>query len=168
MNRTIADQGESKVRHAGKMRCIVRIDIAGLKQTHGWQVRVIRRGIQINEFFSDAKFSGCSEALVEATRFRDKTFNALRPYSRAELARRITIRNSSGIPGVRRRMKPVKRGGKVTEYLVWSASGSPAPNQRKTRDFYVSKLGEDEAREMAIAQRLEWEREMERNEHGSL
>ena len=147
------------------MRCILRIDILAPKKTHGWQVRVERRGIKINEFFSDTKFGGRAGSLSEAMHFRDATAKTLRPYSRAELARRKTARNTSGIPGVRRRMKPVKRGGKLHEYIVWSASGSPAPNHRKTRDFYVGKLGEDEAREKAIAQRLRWEQQMERREH---
>ena len=147
-----------------KMRCILRIDILAPKKTHGWQVRVERRGIQINEFFADAKFGGRAGSLSEAMHFRDATVKTLRPYSRAELARRKTERNTSGIPGVRRRVKPAKRGGKVHEYIVWSASGSPAPNQRKTRDFYVSQFGEDRAREKAIAQRLRWEQAMERNE----
>ena len=40
----------------------------------------------------------------------------------------------------------------------------PQPGERKTRDFYISKLGEDEAREAAIAQRLRWEQAMERYE----
>ncbi len=154
------------------MRCILRISInagpEGAKKTRGWQVRVTRRGIAINEFFSDAKFGGRAGSLSEAMHFRDQTVRELRPYSRSELARRKTARNTSGIPGVRRRIKPVKRGGKVFEYIVWSASGSPRPNERRTRDFYVKKLGEDEAREKAIAQRLRWEEQMERYERKRL
>ena len=96
--------------------------------------------------------------------FRDDTVKTLRPFLRSEVARRLTERNTSGIPGVRRRVKPVKRGGKVFEYTVWTATGSPMPNQRRTRDFYVGRLSEDDAREKAIAQRLRWEQQMERNE----
>ena len=145
-----------------KMRCISRIDIFVPKKTHGWQVRVTRRGIHVNEFFSDSKFGGRAGSLSEAMHFRDATVKTLRPYPRAQLPRRITVRNTSGIPGVRRCVKTVKRGDKVHQYFVWSASGSPAPNRRKTRDFYVSQFGEDEAREKAIAQRLHWEQQMER------
>ena len=148
------------------MRCITRISVSKPKKTHGWQVRVIRRGIAINEFFSDAKFGGRAGALSEAMHFRDATVRDLRPYSRSELARRRTARNTSGIPGVRRRNKPVKRGEKVFQYVVWTASGSPRPNKRRTRDFYVGRLSEDEARERAIAQRLRWEEQMARNEAG--
>ena len=48
--------------------------------------------------------------------------------------------------------------------MVWTASGSPRPNARETRDFYVGKMSEDDAREAAIAQRLRWEQQMERAE----
>ena len=147
-----------------QMRCILRISIAGPKKTRGWQVRVTRRGIQINEFFSDSKYGGRAGALSEAMHFRDATVRTLRPYPRSELARRATVRNTSGIVGVRRRVKPLKRDGKVREYIVWTASGSPRPNERRTRDFYTTRLGEDKAREMAIAQRLRWEQQMARYE----
>ena len=95
------------------MRCISRVSIAGPKKTHGWQVRVIRRGTAINEFFSDAKFGGRAGSLSEAMHFRDGVVKDLRPFTRAELARRLTARNTSGIVGVRRCHKPVKRGGIV-------------------------------------------------------
>ena len=146
------------------MHCITRV-AEPEKRTLGWNVRVIRRGIRITEFFSDKKYGGKTGALSEAMHFRDKAVRELRPIPRSELARRKTERNTSGIPGVRRRVKPVRRGEKSFEYVVWTASGTPAPGERKTRDFYVSKLGEDDAREAAIAQRLRWEKAMERNEH---
>lgn len=145
------------------VRCITRV-AEPARRTLGWNVRVMRRGIRVTEFFSDRKYGGKAGALSEAMHFRDKTVRELQPSSRSEVARRKTARNTSGIPGVRRRAKPVKRGEKIFEYVVWTASGSPSPGKRKTRDFYVSKLGEDDAREAAIAQRLRWEQTMERNE----
>jgi hypothetical protein len=141
----------------------------GEKKSRGWEVRVVRRGIALMEYFADAKFGSKAGALSEAMHYRDRVVKELLPYSRSELARRVTARNTSGIPGVRRRIKPVKKpGGKVLEYVVWTASGSPRPGQRKTRDFYVSKLGEDEAREAAIEQRLRWEQQMEQSEKSRL
>ena len=146
-------------------RCITRIATHGAKKSRGWEVRVIRRGIALSEYFADGKFGGNAGALSEAMHWRDNAVKELRPYSRSELARRVTARNTSGIPGVRRRVKPVtKKDGKVFPYVVWTATGSPRPNARKTRDFYVGKLSEDDAREAAIAQRLRWEQQMERAE----
>ncbi len=133
--------------------------------TRGWQVRITRRGIAISEFFSDRKYGGKAGALSEAIHWRDGKLRVLRPIPRSEIARRKIDRNTSGIPGVRRRIKPQKRGDQVWEYVVWTATASPEPNKRKTRDFYVNACGgEDEAREAAIAQRLRWERTMARNE----
>ena len=147
------------------LRCITRIVTHGAKKSRGWEVRVIRRGIALTEYFADRKFGGKAGALSEAMHWRDEAAKKLRPIPRSELARRVTARNTSGIPGVRRRVKPVKkRDGKTFDYEVWTATGSPRPNERKTRDFYVSKLGEDDAREAAIAQRLRWEQQMERAE----
>lgn len=145
------------------LRCITRV-VDPAKRMRGWNVRVIRRGIRITEFFPDKRFGGKAGALSEAIHFRDIKTRELKPIPRSELARRITARNTSGIPGVHRRQKPLKRGGKVFEYVVWTATGSPEPGRRKTRDFYVGKLSEDDAREAAIAQRLRWEQQMERNE----
>lgn len=149
------------------MRCITRIDEPS-RNTTGWNVRVIRRGIRITEFFSDKKYKGRAGALSEAMHFRDQTVKELPTVSRAELARRKTVRNTSGIAGVRRTEKKIKRGDNVFTYIVWSASSSPQPGKRKSRDFYVSKLGEDDAREAAIAQRLRWEKQMARNERKAL
>ena len=147
------------------LRCIIRIVTHGAKKSRGWEVRVIRRGIALTEYFADRKFGGKAGALSEAMHWRDATAKKLRPIPRSELARRVTARNTSGIPGVRRRIKTVKkRDGKTFDYEVWTATGSPRPNERKTRDFYISKLGEDDAREAAIAQRLRWEQQMERAE----
>jgi hypothetical protein len=149
------------------LRCITRV-VEPAKRTQGWNVRVVRRGIRVTEFFSDKKYGGKTGALSEAMHFRDEKVRELKPLARSEIARRKTARNTSGIPGVRRRVKPVKKGDKVFEYVVWTATGSPQPGKRKTRDFYVGKLGEDDAREAAIAQRLRWEKQMERNEQRAL
>ena len=152
------------MRTAG-FRCITRIATHGAKKSRGWEVRVIRRGITLSEYFADRKFGGKAGALSEAMHWRDDAVKKLRPYTRSELARRVSARNTSGIPGVRRRVKPVKKkDGKVLPYVVWTATGSPRPNGRKTRDFYVGKLSEDDAREAAIAQRLRWEQQMEQAE----
>ena len=147
------------------LRCITRIVTQGAKKTRGWEVRVVRRGIALMEYFADARFGGKAGALSEAMHWRDDAVKNLRPFSRSELARRVTARNTSGIVGVRRRVKPAQQpDGSRLEYVVWTATGSPRPNQRQTRDFYVSKLGEDDAREAAIAQRLRWEQQMEKAE----
>ena len=145
-------------------RNITRLVVLGPKPYRGWNVRVIRRGIRITEFFSDAKFAGTAGALSEAMHFRDAAVKDLRPIPRSELARRKTVRNQSGIPGVRRIVKRTVIGGKAFAQEVWEASGTPQPGRRKSETFSIAKLGEDSAREAAIAQRLRWEKQMERCE----
>ena len=148
--------------------CITRIVTHGAKKSRGWEVRVVRRGIALTEYFADGKFGGKAGALSRAMQWRDDAVKNLHPIPRSELARRPTKRNTSGIPGVRRAIKRVKRLGRILEYAVWEATGSPEPNKRKTRSFPVKKLGEDNAREAAIAQRLRWEQEMEGAEKNRL
>ena len=146
-------------------RCITRITINHPKRTRGWQVRVFRRGIRISEFFSDAKHGGRAGALSEAMHFRDAVVRELKPLPASSVARSVSSRNTSGIPGVRRAIQKIRRGERVHTYVVWTAAGSPSPHNRKTRHFYVTdKCNEAEAREAAIAQRLRWEKEMIRNE----
>ena len=103
-------------------RCITRIATHGAKKSLGWEVRVVRRGITLSEYFADGKFGGKAGALSEAMHWRDDAVKKLRPYTRSELARRVTARNTSGIPGVRRRVKPVK---KRTARFCRTSSGRP-------------------------------------------
>ena len=66
---------------------------------------------------------------------------------------------------MRRSIQTIRRGERCYEYVVWTASGSPSPGERKTRHFYVNaERNEDDAREAAIAQRLRWEKSMQRAE----
>lgn len=149
------------------MRCISRVVIPD-RHTRGWQVRVIRRGISINEFFSDRAFGGKAGALSEAMHFRDDIVRDLKPIPRSELARRLSPRNTSGIVGVRRTVKRTTHGGKVFEHEVWEASGTPQPGKRRLKVFSVARLGEDLAREAAITQRLRWESQMDRHDQTAL
>lgn len=142
-----------------KFLCITRIDIPR-KHTHGWEVRVQRRGVAVNNFYSDLEHGGKAKALKAAMAFRDQIIRTNPPYTRGELARMVRADNVTGVTGVEHRIKRAKRGGKIYEYEVWAAAGTPVLGKRKVKDFSVKKYGED-AKEMAIAQRLAWEFEMD-------
>ncbi len=79
----------------------------------------------------------------------------LKPWSRRELANRVTARNTSGHRGVRLRRTNVNvgyqllRGGK--EHV--EASWSPEPGRVVKQSFSVEKLGLDKAWEMAVEAR---------------
>lgn len=140
------------------MRCISRIDIP-LSRTHGWEVRVTRRGVAHAKFFADRGYGGKRKALAAAKEERDRIISENPGYTRRELARKIRASNTSGMTGVVHRVVRVRRNRKVHEYEAWVATGSPEPGVRKTKVFYVKKWG-DKARDLAIKQRRRWEREM--------
>ena len=146
---------------------ISRIDIRakdGKGATHGWEIKFRRKGKAYHEHFSDSKFGGWKAALKAAIKRRDKVIAEYPVYTRRENASRLTVRNTSGIPGVYRRIKPVRRGKKQWDYEVWTATGSPKPYERKVKDFYVSVYGEVLAKKLAVEQRHQWEDEMDRYE----
>jgi hypothetical protein len=138
--------------HFPKVRGVTRIDIARTN-THGWEVRIRRRGINVNEFYSDLGAGGIKEAYETAIERRNvlEQDTNLRPYSRSEIAAKISSRNTSGIVGVHR----TKHSSKRSE--AWTACGSSRPCDRKVKHFYISKYGEEEAKSLAIEQRKEWE-----------
>ncbi len=146
--------------HFPKITGITRIDIAK-SNTHGWEVRIRRRGQNINEYFSDQVYGGIKGAHDIAKARRIELEKTLKPYSRRENSSRISKRNTSGIVGVRRGKVTTRRNRKEWVYEVWVASGSPKPGVQKNKNFYISKHGEEGAKAKAIAQRKQWEVEMD-------
>ncbi len=140
---------------------ITRIDIFTKRGTHGWEIRVRRRDKNYNEFFSDSIYGGIKDAFEAAKEQLAEINKLITPYKRRENAIRITARNKSGIVGVRRGKSVTKRNGKVWTTDAWFASGSPMPGKEKLRRFSVKRWGEEGAKEKAIAQRKQWEREMD-------
>jgi hypothetical protein len=71
--------------------------------------------------------------------------------------RRLVLkpRSGSGIVGVSYRPASPRRSGTA----AWVACYQTVTGEKKSRSFSVGKYGKDEARERAIAERAEWERE---------
>ena len=107
--------------------------------TRGWQVRVIRRGIRINEFFADAKFGGRAGALSEAMHFRDAIGREL-PTDSAE--RNRPAQNGAQYLGHSRRaparQASEKRGGTIFEYVVWTRERQPRSPANARRATFTS------------------------------
>jgi hypothetical protein len=141
----------------GAMRCIVRIDVEKPRQQHCWEVKIIRPGNSFHQSFSDSKCGGKRAALVAAKKCRDielKKRPAMTGYDQALV---LKPTNKSGIAGVRKTVRVVRRGKKKWSYDVWAATGTPKTGERtNTRYFSVNKLGNKGARLAAIAQRAEW------------
>lgn len=128
----------------------------------GWQVKIRRQGEQHHRYFADADYGGKRASLRAAIRHRNKIVKQLPLLTRRERSNIPMKTNSSGIVGVYRRIKAVRRGRRRWDYAVWTASGSPRPHERKVKDFYVHMWGERVAKFLAIEQREKWEREMDR------
>lgn len=67
----------------------------------------------------------------------------------------ITSNNSSGITGVTREKRVVRDGVKIYVYYYWRAHWYNENGKQLRKDFSIHKLGETEAKSMAITYRTE-------------
>lgn len=149
-------------------RNITRIDIdrEGQSGTHGWEVRIHRRGEKISKFFSDSGYNGKRAAMYVARKYRDEIEEKVPQLTRAEVLKNTSPRTDSGVAGVRRRTNSVIRNGWEYSYDTWEASWTPKKGGRRfRRQFSVLKHGEDEAYKMAVAARREAVSEIIRTEN---
>ncbi len=130
---------------------IARIDLprAG---THGWQVRIQRRGVKHGKFFADRSCGGIAEAYEAARAWRDELVERIsREESAARICRR-SARNSSGVVGV---SKVCVNSAKGESYWFWQATWCPAPGERRCVKFSVRRHGEKQAFRLAVEARKE-------------
>jgi hypothetical protein len=127
---------------------IARIDLPGAG-THGWQVRLQRRGVKHAKYFSDRGHGGRARAFERALRWRDAL---LRQFAKEESARvcRRSARNSSGVVGVSKVTVVASNG---LQYLFWQATWSPAPGRRRCVKFSLKRYGDREAFRLAVQAR---------------
>jgi len=136
-------------------RNISRIDMfsnAG-KSHGGWEVRIQRRGKKYEKFFADRQHGGRRGALQAAKVYRDEIEGTLRPYTVKELARNPSVRNTSGVVGVRRALQVEETDEYIYTYTFWIAQWTDGKGKRKTRSFSVDKYGEEEAYRRAVQAR---------------
>ncbi len=119
----------------------------------GFLVRVMRRGEKYQKFFGDKSFGGKTKALSAAKKFRDEVLAQYRGFSKRELAEKVSVRNTSGVVGVRyaEEFHGVGKGRRI--YGFWVASWNPTAGTRKTKRFSIDKYGDDEAMRLAIKAR---------------
>ena len=138
---------------------ISRIDQAA-KRTHGFFVRLRRRGKTHSAFFTDQKYGGKKRALTVAQKHYRKLLAKLGPPLRkrrrwwAEIRRR---KGSSDIVGVQRIL--VRRHGEVRKF--WKATWSPKPYVTQHKLFSVWRYGPQKARQLALRARRAGLRSME-------
>ncbi len=140
------------MKRSKRLRNISRVDYAR-RSWHGWLVRVMRNGERFQKFFSDYAHGSKSGSLRQAQSYRD---NLLRLYPlppHGNLLNRMTVRNTSGHPGVS------KTGSwrKGHYYAAWQAAWTLPNGQRMTKKFVFSPTGRTElaAKRLAIKARRE-------------
>jgi hypothetical protein len=84
------------------------------KRTHGFFVRLTRKGKIHNAFFADKTFGGKRKALKAARKHYRQLLQKHGPISRRERAQRPPRKGSSAVKGVRKTV--VKRGRRKSSY----------------------------------------------------
>ena len=127
---------------------IARIDLPSAG-THGFQVRLQRRGIKYAKFFSDRVHGHPQHALEAARIWRDQLIAKLA--DQARICER-SQRNSSGVVGVSKITVIAANGN---SYQFWQATWSPSPGQRRCVKFSIQRYGDKEAFQLAVEARTE-------------
>lgn len=125
---------------------ITRIDLPDAG-THGFQVRLQRRGIKYGKFFADRVHGEQSSALRAARMWRDDLLEQIA--DRARVCER-SQRNSSGVVGVSRITVVAGNGN---SYEFWQATWSPSPGQRRCVKFSIRRYGDRQAFQLAVEAR---------------
>ena len=114
---------------------IARIDLprAG---THGWQVRLQRRGVKYGKFFADGVHGGLTEAYEAARSWRDAVIARITAEENLTRICRRSPRNSSGVVGVSKVCVIAANGA---SYWFWQATWCPAPGARRCVKFSVKR-----------------------------
>jgi len=139
-------------------RNITRIDAS----TRGYEVRVMRRGKGYCKLFSDSLCGGKRKALQAAREYRDELVAELadKEITRKQRARKKSVRNYSGVVGVRYVEETDSHGDREYTYGYWEAQWSPEPGKRKKRRFSVNKYGDEGAYKLALKARRKGVAEM--------
>ncbi|MDB4354101.1 AP2 domain-containing protein [Akkermansiaceae bacterium] len=126
---------------------IARIDLPSAS-THGWQVRLQRRGVKYAKYFGDRVYGNPEEALRAAKGWRDSLLKRIDDCDQARICNR-SARNRSGVVGVS--LVTVLTNG--SEYLFWQATWSPEAGKRRCVKFSVMRYGDREAFRLAVEAR---------------
>lgn len=116
----------------------------------GYEVRIYRAGERFNQFFADKAHGGKAKALEAARAIRDKMAAKIKPFTRREIAVKLSERNTSGHRGVRLRTTTIQKAKNKYVYEHVEASWSPEPGKIIKEIFSVERLGLKEAWRLAL------------------
>lgn len=119
----------------------------------GWEVRMQRQRSKYSRFFADSVYGGKLAALREAKSYRDELELTLSKMTVEQKSFTPSVRNQSGVVGVRRHRQKDRHGDFEYHYWVWVAQWTDGHGRRRTRSFSVEKYGESEAFRLACEAR---------------
>lgn len=119
------------------------------KRTHGFFVRLCRRGKIYNGFFADKSYGSKAKALKAAQKCYDELQRKHKPMTRRLWSQIPRRKGRSGIVGVQRVV--VHRPGYNQVY--WKATWSPRRHVVRRKMFSVQKYGAKKAKAMALRAR---------------
>ncbi|AVT13767.1 AP2 domain-containing protein [Paracidovorax avenae] len=112
-----------------------------------WSVGISRRGERFHKEFSVSTYGGIEEAQAAAIAFRDEVLQRIPALSLRVFSAIVRTNNTSGVPGVYRRVEG--------HHTRWCAVVHLPDGRSRKRSFAVVKHGEERARQLAIEARLE-------------
>ncbi|MDG1875033.1 MAG: AP2 domain-containing protein [Mariniblastus sp.] len=128
----------------------------------GWEVRMQRRGKKYEKFFSDLNFGGKRAALHAAKEYRDELEQRHKKMTVRQSANKPSVRNQSGLVGVRLHQQVDRRGEFEYTYWYWVAQWTDGRGRRRTKSFSVHQYGDDEACRLAREARAKGVRKAKR------
>ncbi|MFE8645567.1 AP2/ERF family transcription factor [Sphingomonas sp. NCPPB 2930] len=115
------------------------------QNTWGWAASLRRNGATVGRrYFADMKHGGMENALAAARAYRDFLLEQYPPLVSREFRQRLRKHNTSGVAGVSR----LNQGSGA-----WVATTQLRGGKVLTKQFSVSRYGEEEAKRLAIAER---------------
>ena len=121
----------------------------------GWMVRMQRKHEKVNSFFADAAWGGNRAALQAAKEFRDELEDESEKLTTEQRSESPSVRNKSGVVGVRLHRQKDVRGKYEYQYWYWVAQWIDGRGRRRTRSFSIHTHGDDKAYRMACKARRE-------------
>ncbi|HKI69901.1 MAG TPA: hypothetical protein VKA67_09955 [Verrucomicrobiae bacterium] len=119
------------------------------KRTHGFFVRLCRRGKIYNGFFADKTYGGKQTALKAAQQYYGELQRKHKPMTRKLWAQIPRRKGRSGLVGVQRVV--VRRPG--YNQIYWKATWSPRRHLVRRKMFSVQKYGAKKAKALAVRAR---------------